>query len=84
MGTLWTNSTMGTMMIKISNQYAGKRVRIQGVIPIDDDNPTIGQGNHVGVVESVEGRKFRFKDDGDTYCAHLSCSMWRIVEVFPS
>jgi hypothetical protein len=71
-------------VIRISNQYAGKRVRIQGVIPLPD--PIEGIGNHIGTIENVEGKRFTFREDGNApgQCAHLRCDSWRIVEVFPS
>jgi hypothetical protein len=69
-------------VIRISNQYAGKRVRIQGVIPTD---PIVeGIGNHTGTIENVEGKRFTFREDGNLVgqYAHLRCDSWRIVEVF--
>ncbi len=74
-------------MIAISNQYAGKLVRIVGVIQSDDANPTVGLGNYIGIIENVEGSRFRFtfKEDGlygkQGKCTHLQVRVWRIAEV---
>lgn len=70
-------------MIKIAAEHVGKKVRIQGVIPIngeEDEDLIIGFGNHVGVITKVDGRKFRFMThEGES---HLNVGMWRIMEVF--
>lgn len=70
-------------MREISNQHAGKRVRIRGIIPMPDGELMLGSGDNVGVIRDVEGGKFRFTMEGynDREYARLSVKMWRIAEI---
>lgn len=68
-------------MIEITTEHVGKIVRIQGVVPVGEGQPILGQGNHVGVITKITSRKFRFKDKDKNYESHLSIGMWRIEEI---
>jgi hypothetical protein len=72
-------------MTPISNQYAGKRVRIRGVVPMPDGELMLGQGDHIGYITYIDGRKFWFRTDSPKHdksmCSFLSVGMWRIAEV---
>ena len=71
-------------MIMISNQHAGKRVRIIGIVPLTDTEYMVGSGDHVGLLEGVEGDRFRFRKDDWDRSGRLRVRLWRIAEVFPS
>jgi hypothetical protein len=72
-------------MIAISNKYAGKRVRIRGIVPMPDGDLMLGQGDHVGYITFIDGKKFWFNSDSPKHdkslCSFLSVGMWIIVDI---
>jgi hypothetical protein len=83
----------GNTLIAISNQYAGKRVRIRGIVPMPDGKDMLeggkeppyilGQGDHVGDLINVESDVFTFKDNHGME-VRLRVKMWRIAEILPT
>lgn len=73
-------------MVRIMPEHVGKKVRIQGIIPLRRDDYVEGIGNYVGVIRSVstDGRKFQFSSDNNApsdRSSFLNTGMWRIQEI---